>query len=238
MAMNKSKGNMYPWITHTWNPIRGICKHDCAYCYIKLGGPMGWKHPAKLIEKEVDGIKATDLGKGNFIFVGSSTDMWGKWVPDFHIRAVLKRCDYFNGNKYLFQTKDPKRFHDFTLFLPEKSWLCTTIETNRAEITRAISKAPDPKARAEAMQILRELKYKTTLTIEPVMDFDLPEMLELIEMVGPEWISIGADSKKADLPEPPVEKIRELVDTLHSKKIETKIKKNFKRLLFDKKGGK
>lgn len=31
--MNKSKGNMYPWVTHTWNPIKGICPHQCSYLF-------------------------------------------------------------------------------------------------------------------------------------------------------------------------------------------------------------
>ena len=26
---------MYPWVTHTWNPLAGRCKHDCNYCYMK-----------------------------------------------------------------------------------------------------------------------------------------------------------------------------------------------------------
>ena len=26
---------MYPWVTHTWNVIKGKCPHDCSYCYMK-----------------------------------------------------------------------------------------------------------------------------------------------------------------------------------------------------------
>ena len=33
MALTKSRGNMYPFVTHTWNAIKGICFHDCPYCY-------------------------------------------------------------------------------------------------------------------------------------------------------------------------------------------------------------
>ena len=35
MALTKSRGNMYPFVTHTWNAIKGICFHDCPYCYMK-----------------------------------------------------------------------------------------------------------------------------------------------------------------------------------------------------------
>lgn len=35
MALTKSRGNMYPFVTHTWNAIKGMCFHDCPYCYMK-----------------------------------------------------------------------------------------------------------------------------------------------------------------------------------------------------------
>lgn len=33
--MNKQRGNMYSWVSHTWNPVKGKCPHDCNYCYMK-----------------------------------------------------------------------------------------------------------------------------------------------------------------------------------------------------------
>ena len=32
--LNVAKGNMYGFITHTWNPIKGHCYHQCSYCYM------------------------------------------------------------------------------------------------------------------------------------------------------------------------------------------------------------
>jgi len=31
MGLNKSKGQMYPWISHTWNPIRGRFKESSSF---------------------------------------------------------------------------------------------------------------------------------------------------------------------------------------------------------------
>jgi hypothetical protein len=28
-------GNMYAFVTHTGNPIKELCPHDCSYCYMK-----------------------------------------------------------------------------------------------------------------------------------------------------------------------------------------------------------
>ena len=36
--LKKSTGNMYEFITHTWNPIVGECYHKCSYCYVKKYG--------------------------------------------------------------------------------------------------------------------------------------------------------------------------------------------------------
>ena len=33
--LNKQKGNMYGFVTHTWNTVKGRCKYDCRYCYMK-----------------------------------------------------------------------------------------------------------------------------------------------------------------------------------------------------------
>ena len=96
MGLNKQSGNMYPFVTHTWNPIRGRCPHQCYYCYMKhfkVGN-------LRLEEKELQ----INLGNSNFIFVGSSTDMWAADVASEWIRRVLEHTNKYN-NTYLFQTK-------------------------------------------------------------------------------------------------------------------------------------
>ena len=59
MSLNKSTGNMYEFITHTWNTIKGECPHGCSYCYMKRWGKQ---QPVHFDEKELK----TDLGIGNF----------------------------------------------------------------------------------------------------------------------------------------------------------------------------
>ena len=48
------------------------------------------------------------------------------------------------------------------------------------------------------------------VTIEPVIDFDLEVMLEWITDINPCMVWLGYDSKKCHLPEPELEKVREL----------------------------
>jgi hypothetical protein len=68
------------------------------------------------------------------------------------------------------------------------------------------------------------------VSIEPIMDFELFYFAEWIREIAPEFVSIGADSKGHHLPEPPAEKVRELITELEKF---TKViqKDNLKRIL-------
>jgi DNA repair photolyase len=231
MSLNKSKGNMYEWITHTWNPLAGACPHKCSYCSTnKLMRYPGIKNKytgePRLHELEMK----TNLGEGNFIFVAAQNDLFAEEVPDKIITDVLTKCFIQNNNEYLFQTKNPERIlnHDFELG-GVNAVICTTIETNRF-YQDVMNGCPPPLKRAGAMSELAKSGYKTYVTIEPVMDFDLEEMVLLIEGCFPEQVNIGADSGNNNLPEPTKEKILELIIELE-KFTTVKQKSNLKRLM-------
>ena len=207
MGLRESKGNMYEWITHTWNPIKGQCEHECIYCYMKKFKLK----PLRLDQKDL----RTNLGENNFIFLGSSTDMWARNVPDEWIEAVLERCVEYNTNQYLFQTKNPGRMltGDFDLVrrFQYNATIGTTIETDEME---GISNAPDIYQRASAIRELGIMKFNTMITIEPILKFNLETLLRIMEFAQPDWVNIGADSKGHDLPEPTWPEIEALVTGL------------------------
>ena len=213
MSLNISKGNMYDFITHTWNTIKGKCYHDCSYCYMKRWGEL---KPVRFDEKELN----TDLGENNFIFVGSSCDMFAEDIPVDWIYTTLNYMQGFN-NKYLLQSKNPKRFKDFMNYYDSTIKLCTTIETNRF-YKDIMFNAPIPQNRKSSL-----LDY---ITIEPIMNFDLFELINIIDYCLPEQVNIGADSGNNNLPEPSKEKILELITELE-KFTKVKLKKNLNRLL-------
>lgn len=218
MGLNESKGNMYDFVTHTWNTVKGKCPHDCSYCYMKRWGEQ--KAP-RFDRKE---MKA-DLGVGNFIFVGSSCDMWAKDIPASWISVTLDHCKRYD-NSYLFQSKNPELPAMCAPLLPIKSILCTTIETNRV-YSYIMGNTPTPMQRADGLRMFPGQKY---VTIEPIIDFDLEPMVELIKICNPEQVNIGADSGNNGLPEPPIEKVLELVDRLKAFTTIAK-KKNLDRLI-------
>ncbi len=220
MPLNESKVNMYPWVTHTWNPVKGKCPHDCNFCYMKQF-PQGI---LRLVESELK----TDLGRRNKIFIGSSCDIFADAIPRDWILRVLEHCAASPDNTYIFQSKNPKRIIGFlhNFFDPRNVMLGTTIETNR-DTGNLMCPIPE---RVSAMNILKkDFGCKIFVSIEPVMDFDTVEFVNMMNFIKPDFVSIGADSKEHRLQEPSPEKVEELI--LELRKItEVKIKDNLSRI--------
>jgi len=191
----------------------GFIVHNC---YMKRWGKL---NPVRFDEKELK----TDLGQGNFIFVGSSCDMFAEDIPEEWIIKTLEHCSKFDQNKYLFQTKNPRAIRRI---LPTESRVCVTLETDRwlPEIMR---NSPNPVDRVEQMRLIRHPLY---ITVEPIMDFDLYTFVDMIRECGPAQVNVGADSGKNNLPEPPKWKILDLIAELE-KFTTVKQKSNLKRLL-------
>ena len=156
----------------------------------------------------VDGIS------DRIIFVGSSVDLWAANVPDEWILKVLDYSERFD-NCYLFQSKNPTRFLEFTSHpVFRKSVFCTTLETNRW-YPDVMNNSPKPDDRAAAMKEMKELGFTTYVTAEPLMDFDLDPMVDLLLTCAPSQINIGRNTnRKVQIPEPDAVKVQYLVDAL------------------------
>jgi len=231
--LKESKGDMYEFVSHTWNPIVGRCPHDCKYCYVlyKYGNEVA------------DGIRLNeecfkeDFGTDKFIFVGSGIDLFAKDIPDSWIKKVLDYCyrdntDLFGTrNRFLFQSKNPSRILDFIKHpVFQDSVVCTTIETNRF-YPSIMNKAPHVKERALAMNKIANRGIDTYLTIEPIMDFDLENLIRLIQLCHPIQVNIGANTNKnIRLPEPTDNKIQQLIDCI-SGDYKLELKSNLTRII-------
>ncbi len=224
MGLRKSKGNMYPWVTHTHTHLGGECPHQCSYCYVndpRFGRPEKYKGPIRLIEKELD----VPYRKGKTIFIENCNDLFAKSIPYEMVIPILNHCGQWPENTYVFQTKNPGRYISDKFLFPPKVILGVTIETNRD--TSQFSRAPDPWNRMKTMKGLQSRKF---VTIEPIMDFDLDIMASWIKEIRPEFVNIGADSKGHYLPEPPFSKVQELINNLTLAGIEIREKHNLERL--------
>lgn len=72
-------------------------------------------------------------GFGKNIFVCSMADLFGEWIPDEWIQEVFDACKVADNHRYLFLTKNPKRYIELAEkgMLPEDDifWYGTTATT-------------------------------------------------------------------------------------------------------------
>ncbi len=235
--MAVSSGNMYDWVGLTWNPEAGACPHDCSYCSTKhmvytkaspkyQGAPRLW--PKAL---------AKDLKSGQVVFVCAQNDLFADLVPPFVISVILAKCREFQGNTYVFQTKNPARLGEFAFPKDQFPAMCIfgmTLESDIAYPT--VSKAPAPCERAYHLGQLRVRRRqagfqsdKFFVTVEPILLFNLDAFFDDIDYVRPDFVNIGADSKRCNLPEPSADQIRALVELLREKRYEVRVKPELRR---------
>ncbi|VVB53351.1 Uncharacterised protein [uncultured archaeon] len=219
---------MYDWVTHMHTHLGGRCSHECSYCYVQRGRAQlseKYKGPIRLLEHEFQ----VNYGEGKTIFIEHMNDMFAPGVKDPWVAAILNHCFQYPKNKYVFQTKNAPRLKEFRFDVFPDCLVGTTIESNRDY--SEISKAVRPYDRYQGMMSLG--RVKKFVTIEPILDFDVETMVEWLEDLKPEFVNIGADSKKSGLPEPSKEKIVRLVRALQAAKIPIWKKINLERIVGD-----
>jgi len=219
---------MYDWITHTSTHLGGKCPHECEYCSIqdlqrRFPEQLPYSGAIRLKEKEF----AVNYGGGKIIFVENCNDLFASGVPDEWITRILAHCAEFDENMYVFQTKNPLRILDREFAFPVEAMIGCTIETNR-ENNRG--NAPSRLGRMGAMTTIGRGGWHTFITIEPIIDFDVECLSNWILRANPRFVNIGADSKGHGLPEPPIEKVLELIELISAGGIEIREKHNLERL--------
>jgi len=242
---------MFPFVTHTWNLVRGECPHGCRYCY--MWGHPSWNEGPHLVAAELKICPLAMKQEARVVFIGSSTDLFADEISDEMITSVLqhlkkhhpgrccKRRHKNSSVQYLFCTKNPGRYQTFIDrdLIPAGSWLGVTIETNRPLLFGKvpISKAPDPEERFRWLKHLGQLGWPTLLSIEPVIRFDEERFLELIVDAAPVMVAVGVDSRNdidrevKSIPEPRPGELAHFIDELASAGHPPVLKKNILRLL-------
>lgn len=193
-----------------------------------------YQGPIRLVEKELK----VNYGSGRTIFIDHMIDLFADGIPNENIEKVLAHCRQYPENTYVFQTRDGLRAYHYYLemdddcnsLFPPKFIIGTTIETNREELLKQYSKAPDTYWRRSGMSWL-DAPEKTFITIEPIMDFDLEPFVKMLSHTQKDFINIGADSKNQHLPEPSKEKTLELIDSLRGCGFDVRLKENLNRII-------
>jgi protein gp37 len=184
---------MVDWAWWTWNPVTG-CLHDCPYCYARDIAERLYPekfeptfHPDRLTAPYYTPLpaQAAEDSRANSVFVCSMADLFGKWVPQEWIEAVLKQVWANQQWNFLFLTKFPQRLAEIDW--PPNAWVGTTVdEQYRVKIAEKAFEKVNATVRWLSCEPLRE-----DLTFERLDLFD--------------WVVIGGQSKstREDAFQPP-----------------------------------
>lgn len=243
MPINKSRGNMYTWVTHTHSHLYGRCAHRCSYCYamrMRQWDPRlaaANKNKTYLASNERTANYNGRLINGDVVprvyFLEHMNDLFAPGISPAWISAILAHARQYPSHEYVIQTKNPARAERYLANFPANHLIGTTIETNRD--MSAVSRAPSAIERAVAIRNIGRAGHRIFVTIEPIMDFDLLALATILVDIRPTFVTIGADSKGTGLPEPSAEKVIDLLDILKMKKIPIREKHNLGRILGNRK---
>jgi len=144
-----------------------------------------------------------------FIFFPSNSD-WAFIPRDIGDQAIAYMKRYPDRN-FLCQSKDGSCFYRY--IWPSNAIICITVETDRADLTSAISKAPPPLYRF--LQFEKHPHPRKIITVEPILDFNAG-FLGLLRRIYPrlEALYIGYDNHDCRLEEPSLERVKHLIKYL------------------------
>jgi protein gp37 len=199
-VFNRTNENV-DWAWWTWNPVTG-CLHDCVYCYSRDIANRFYPekfqptfHPERLTAPHhtpVPPEAETDV-RARCVFVCSMADLFGKWVPDEWIDAVLVEVRAAPQWNFLFLTKFPQRLAEIPW--PENAWVGTTVDAQyRVEIAEKAFRKVEASVKWLSCEPLRERLTFTSLDM-----FD--------------WVVLGGQSASSQAPafQPPWEWVAHLM---------------------------
>jgi protein gp37 len=142
------------------------------------------------------------LKNSRTIFVGSMTDMFGDWLPAEWIDKVLDECKQYPQHRYLFLTKNPKRYLELAKKgkLPTDSnfWYGTSTPTS-------------------VVEFFESEMHNCFLSIEPLLGGDWTNGKGLRNI---KWIIIGAETgNRKGKVKPKIEWMKDIIEQAKNRNI-------------------
>ena len=206
---------MFSFITRTWNPLGGECRHKCDYnCWAQLVSKrfMHKKYAGepRIIESQMRDLTSHKFAfdSGDFIFVCDMCDLFGDWVPHGLIDRIVQHASHSDA-LFLFLTKNPRRYKEFVFGL--NCWLGATIETDYDALR--LGCAPPRLSRLKEMQLLNF--PNKMVAVEPIMAFS-PNFVRELVAIKPNFMAVGYDNYNSQLPEPALATTEALIVALEA----------------------
>ena len=122
--MNKQGKGKIDYLEWDWNPVKGLCKKGCSYCFMQRYYKRFKLNPTiRLDEKELNIKFPKNPCKIGVCF---NHDLFGDWISSEWIYKIIKRTEENPQHTFIFLTKNPLRYNDFKF--PKNCWLGTTVD--------------------------------------------------------------------------------------------------------------
>ena len=198
------------WATHTVNSVTGKCPRNCWYCYSnRMYDRFKWNPKIEFHPERSD--EMAKLKKPSRIFVGSTHDLFGDWIPETWIDRILFR---FSDQKHtlFFLTKNPLRYREFRFNNSQWAGVTHTGEPTGGCVTNGLLYSK--------IVIGWEHQPHCFLSCEPLLGnaVDIPSKCE--------WLIIGAMTGHGKQYQPKLEWIANLVIRAEAMNIPIYMKKN------------
>ncbi len=205
---------------YTINPVKGLCPVGCSYCYARrMYKRFKWDETIRFDSNAFNEIEALAKrgDKGKKIFIGSTMELFGKWVDDQWIKEILWMCATYPQFTFIFLTKKPQNLKRWSPF-PKNCWVgVSTIGFDNNSYLEE-----------NFRDIQATVKF---VSIEPMLDYT-PLDLKWVN-----WVIIGQQTPIKEGTTPFVSWIKFIADECYKLKIPLFLKDNLESLLVQEKDG-
>ena len=151
------------------------------------------------------------------VFVGSDADIFGEWVSDKWLQAIFKACENAPQHRYLFLTKNAKRYDCLSYMLSENkkhgNWWFGVTATNQESFDE----------QADGLDFYAQ-PCNAFLSLEP-----LHERIELDGLGKPHgirWVIVGAETCRKPSVVPKREWVADIVAACETENVPVFLKNN------------
>ncbi len=197
---------------YTINPVKGLCPMACDYCYARrMYKRFKWNPEIRMDDLEVEKIKNPSR-----IFVGSTMELFGDWIPKFWFDSILNVVKGNPQHIFIFLTKQPQ---NLPKEFPNNCWVGVS--------------ATNQKMHREAIYWLSQIKALVKfISYEPLLSeiiinggYDLSGHDDFKE-AGISWAIIGQETPVRKSTMPKKEWIKEIAEACDKTNIPAFLKYN------------
>lgn len=204
MSIEKSIG----WTDKTINPIKGMCKGGCWYCWTKPLYKRGFLQPE--IRLDLSALHGLTL-KSKKIFLCSTHDLFGGWISKKWRDAIFWHINIWKHHTFQILTKFPQ---NIDRPMPDNVWLGVTLD------------GIDPLEDVKKSWALRDAKAKIKFySFEPLIGQPCLKPIYILD-----WIIIGKLTGHGKKFNPKKRWIEEIVDEYKECDIPIFLKDNLKEI--------